>query len=173
MGSFTDCRRVSGRPARFRRSRSVATVARIERSEIRERPIKAATLFPGFADAQPGLRLLILKKERATRPRSEASLPRIPLVAAVLPEAAFAAGDLGKAIQGLDAVDVFGVLVADMTLHPQPQRRTMSDRQGFAVHPVSHNGLRMEGVEQVEGFVVKPAVVGGAHHPVPAVETDV
>src|SRR5260370_14033933 len=92
------------------------------------------------------------------------SLPRIPLVAAVLPEAALAAGDVGKAIHRLDAVDVFGVLVADMTLHPQPQRRTVSDRQGFALHPVGHNGLRMEAGEQADALLIKAAVVGGARH---------
>ena len=31
-------------------------VARIERSEIRDRPINLATPLPGFAGAQPGLR---------------------------------------------------------------------------------------------------------------------
>src|SRR5260221_10359904 len=37
--------------------RLVATVARIERSEIRDCPIHAVAPLPGFADAQPGLRL--------------------------------------------------------------------------------------------------------------------
>src|SRR5260370_11966352 len=34
------------------------SVARIERSEIRDRPINTATPPPGFAGAQPGLRVL-------------------------------------------------------------------------------------------------------------------
>src|SRR5215470_734131 len=38
------------------RTANAATVARIERSEIRGRPIRTATPPPGFATAQPGLR---------------------------------------------------------------------------------------------------------------------
>src|SRR5258708_24897893 len=34
---------------------TVAIVARIERSEIRDHPVPPATSLPGFADAQPGL----------------------------------------------------------------------------------------------------------------------
>src|SRR5262249_37410687 len=42
--------------ASFRRWCHRASVARIERSEIRDRPVNTATLPPGFAGAQPGLR---------------------------------------------------------------------------------------------------------------------
>src|SRR5215813_12423694 len=41
------------------------SVARIERSEIRGRPINMATLSPGFADAQPGLPLAHIQLRRA------------------------------------------------------------------------------------------------------------
>ena len=49
------------------------------------------------------------------------SNPRVPLVAAVLPEAAATARDLGEIVDRLDAHDVFGHLVAELTLDPEPE----------------------------------------------------
>ena len=50
------------------------------------------------------------------------SQSRIPLVAAIFPEAALAAADMVERLDGLDAGDVFGILVPDLALDPQPQR---------------------------------------------------
>src|SRR5438105_57387 len=100
------------------------------------------------APLEPLGRVLGLGLAPAVRSQS-----RIPLVAAVFPETAFAPTDTIEPVDGLDAGDVLGVLVADVTLDPQPQRRAMGDRQGLAVHAIGENGLGMEGVEQIEAFV--------------------
>src|SRR5215469_3221347 len=113
-----------------------------------------------------------LKNKRWT-PALPDSQPRVPLVAAVLPEAAPAARDVAEAVRHFDAVDVFGVFVADLPLDPQPQRRAVGDRQGLAVHHIGQNGLRMHRVEQIDALIVETAVVGGAHHLIYAMEHDV
>src|SRR5436190_22998339 len=98
------------------------------------------------------------------------SQPRIPLVAAIFPEAALALADAVESFDGLDAGQVFGVLVADLALDPQPQRRAVADRQRIAVHAVGQNGLRMQRIEQVEALVIEAAAVGRAHQLVDAIE---
>src|SRR4051812_38370356 len=50
------------------------------------------------------------------------SQARIPLIAAIFPEPAFAAAHMVESIDRLDAGDVFGVLVADLALHPEAER---------------------------------------------------
>src|SRR5207244_401359 len=62
------------------------------------------------------------REERHTAP----SQPRIPLVAAIFPEAALALADTVEPFDGLDAGQVFGVLVADLALDAQPQRRAVA-----------------------------------------------
>src|SRR5258705_124305 len=57
----------------------------------------------------------------------------IPLVAAVFPEAALAAADAVEPLDRLDAGDELRMLVADVALDPQPQRRAVAHRQRLAV----------------------------------------
>src|SRR5262245_12702285 len=85
------------------------------------------------------------------------SEPSIPLIAAVLPESAFAAANAIEAVDRLDARDELGVLVADVTFDPQTQRRAVLYRQRTAVHFMGENGLGVEGIEQVDAFVVEAA----------------
>ena len=59
-------------------------------------------------------------------------------------------------------------LVAELAFDPKPQRRAMADRQGAVVHAVGEDGLRMEGVDQVDALVV-----GRAAEIVGAVQDDV
>ena len=87
-------------------------------------------------------------------------MPGVPLVAAVLPEAAAAAAEAGEAVDQLDAHDVFRLLVAELALDPQPQRRAMRDRQVLAVHAIGQDRLRMEGVDEVDAFVILAVAVG-------------
>ncbi len=49
------------------------------------------------------------------------SNPCVPLIAAVFPETAIAAPQTGKAVDDLNAHDVFGLLVAELPFDPQTQ----------------------------------------------------
>jgi hypothetical protein len=80
--------------------------------------------------------------------------PGIPLIPAIFPEAAFTALNTSVAIDGVNAHDVFGHLVAELTLHPQPQRRTMRHSQRLAIQLIGENGLGMDGIDKVDGFIV-------------------
>src|SRR6185436_17312741 len=55
--------------------------------------------------------------------------PGVPLVTLIFPIAALAAGDVGEALDQLDPHQIFGVLVAQLTLDPQPDRRAVRHRQ--------------------------------------------
>ena len=72
-------------------------------------------------------------------------------------------------VDGLDAGDVFGVLVADLALHPEAKRRAMLDRQCLAVHAIGEDGLRVKGVEQVDAFIIELAL----RHLVETVKDDI
>ena len=58
----------------------------------------------------------------------------------------------------LDPHHIFGVLVAQLTLDPQAQRRTMLDRERAVVHRPGEDRLRVERVDQVDRFIIGPAI---------------
>src|SRR6266404_7667279 len=93
----------------------------------------------------------------------------VPFVATILPVAATPAVDVAEALDGFDPHDVFGHLVAKLTLEPQPQRRAMRDRQDGIVHVVGQDGLYVEGIRKIDALVVFRA----GFHGVGAVEDDV
>src|SRR5262249_43833107 len=49
---------------------------------------------------------------------------------------------------------IFGHLIAELTLYPDAQRRTMGDRQRCAVHVVGENRLGMKGVVEANALVI-------------------
>src|SRR6185437_1271554 len=102
--------------------------------------------------------------------RSDAS---VPFVAAVLPEAAAAARDLGEAVDRLDAHDVFGHLVAELALEPEPQGGAVLDLERRVVHLVGEDRLRMKGVDEPDRLVVAAGVVERLLERVGAEEGDV
>src|SRR5207302_11333549 len=51
-----------------------------------------------------------------------------------------------------DAVQELQALVTELPLHAQPQRRAVRDREITAVHAVSQNRLRVQGVEHVDAL---------------------
>ncbi|EEF25729.1 conserved hypothetical protein, partial [Ricinus communis] len=77
---------------------------------------------------------------------------RIPFVAPVFPVAAVTAPQVLQAVDDLDAHDVLGLLVAELPLHAQAQRRAVADARVAAVHAVGEQGLRVKGIDQVEAF---------------------
>lgn len=77
-----------------------------------------------------------------------------PLIAALSPVAAPATAKMGEALDQFDRVDVFRHLVAQLTFHPNPQRRAIGDGQGRAVEAVSHDRLRMVGIDHVNALVI-------------------
>src|SRR2546425_4263112 len=89
-------------------------------------------------------------------PRDEQGLlyPCVPLVALVLPVTALPACDLVEALHELDAHHVLRVLVAELALDAQADRRAVRDRQRFVVELVGEEGLRMEGIIHVDALVV-------------------
>src|SRR5271165_2617115 len=90
----------------------------------------------------------------ANRLMAAASDARVPLVAAVFPVAALAAVEARQAVGELDALDVFGLLVAELALDPQAQGRAVGDVERLAVHGVGDQGLGMDGVHQGDALVV-------------------
>src|SRR5438105_11967059 len=92
----------------------------------------------------------------------------VPLVSLVLPVAAFAAGDLFEAVDELDAHDVLGMLVSELTLDAKADGRAIGDRQRLVVKLVGEDGLRMIGVVHVDAFVIRTAAV--ALHRIGAME---
>ena len=70
--------------------------------------------------------------------------------------------DSGKCGDGLDPLHIFGVLVAELPFDPQAQRRAVGDRKQPAVHSPGQNGLRVEGIDEVDAFIirVRPEAVG-------------
>ena len=73
-------------------------------------------------------------------------------------------------LHGLDASDVFGVLVADLALDPQPQRRAVADGKRRVVESMRKYRLRMESVDQINAFIILSIPVGGPFIKVGAVE---
>src|SRR5271165_4390600 len=90
----------------------------------------------------------------ANRLMAAASDARVPFVAAVLPVAALAAVQARQAVGELDALDVLGLLVAELALDPEAQRGAVGDVERPAVHGVGDQGLGMAGIHQREAFVV-------------------
>ena len=60
-----------------------------------------------------------------------------------------------------EAHQVLGLLVAELALDPQAQRRAVRHRQVLAVHAVGQDGLRVEGVNEVDALVVEAGAVEG------------
>src|SRR5262245_46640104 len=86
---------------------------------------------------------------------SDASVPVV--VAPIFPVSATAQADFSEAADRLHAHDELRVLVPELPLHPQPQRRAVSHRQVLSVHAVCEDGLRMKRVGQIDAFVVRRA----------------
>ncbi len=83
----------------------------------------------------------------------------IPLVAAlILPIAALAETDPGEAVDGFDPHHIFGVLVAELALDPEAERRAVADLERAVVHRPGEQGLRVEGVDQIEALIIRDAV---------------
>ena len=57
-----------------------------------------------------------------------------------------ASADRVQAGDRFDPLEVFGVLVAQLPLDPQPQGRAVGHRQGFVVQPVGDYGLGVKGI---------------------------
>src|SRR5579872_3910393 len=80
--------------------------------------------------------------------------PRVPFVAAILPEAAAASAERSEFLARLDPHDIFRHLIAELALDPEPQWRAMLDRQARAVHVIGEDRLRMEGVDEIDALVI-------------------
>src|SRR2546422_56585 len=93
-------------------------------------------------------------KERLT----VSSNSRVPFVALVFPIPSFAAGDGLEALDEPDPHDVFSVLVAELSLDPQTDRRAVRHRKGFIVQLVGEDGLGMIGVIKVNAFIIGVSV---------------
>src|SRR5208282_1497036 len=85
--------------------------------------------------------------------------PRVPLVAAVLPEPAAPARNASEAVDRFDSHHVFGHLVAELPLDPQSERRAVLDLEGGEIHLVGQDGLGMKGVDEVDRLVIAAGVV--------------
>src|SRR5437868_14972255 len=95
--------------------------------------------------------------------------PRVPLVVDIIfPIAALAALHPREAVDGLDSLDILGLLVAELALDPQAQRGAVRDRQKMAGRPPGDRRSRVEGVDQVDALVI-----GLVTEAVGAVEYDV
>src|SRR5438067_6710251 len=95
--------------------------------------------------------------------------PRIPFVVDIIfPIATLSALHPREAVDGLDSLDVLGLLIAELALDPQAQRGAVRDRQEMAVQPPGDHRLRVEGVDQVDALVI-----GFVAEAVGAVEYDV
>ena len=57
-------------------------------------------------------------------------------------------------VDDLDTLDVLGMLVAELALHPEPHRRAVGDVERLAIQGVREDGLRMEGVDESDALVV-------------------
>ena len=85
--------------------------------------------------------------------------PRVPLIAPVFPETAFAAPEAAKAVDHRDAHDVFCVLVTKLALYSQPKRGAMPNRQIRAVHRIGEDRLWMKRIDQIDALVVAAAAI--------------
>src|SRR5215203_7511113 len=85
------------------------------------------------------------------RIRSDAG---VPLITVVFPVAAVAASDGGEALDQLDSHHVLRMLVSELALDAQSNRRAVGDRQVLAVEPVCEDRLRMHCIVHVDALVV-------------------
>src|ERR1700712_4524084 len=92
---------------------------------------------------------------------------RVPLVAAaILPVAALAAVEPGEGGAQFDPHDVLGLLVAELLLRAEAQRGAVLEGERAVVHPPGEDGLGVEGVDQVDRFVIGRGAeaVGAVEH---------
>ena len=94
-------------------------------------------------------------------PKAKRLDPGIPLVATVLPEAAIAAPEACEAVDNFDPHNILRLLVAELPFDPEAQWCAMPDREVLSVHGIGEDGLRMEGVDQVDALVVTAAAIEG------------
>lgn len=89
--------------------------------------------------------------------------PGIPFIAGhILPEAALAAAHAAQIRDDFDMVDIFGVLVAQMPLDPQPQRGTVTHTQWLVVEREGQDGLGMQRVDHVDALII--SIAGNAYY---------
>src|SRR4051794_26427764 len=109
------------------------------------RIVRAIFLF--FRDLENWL------SSRVQWPISRPSNPRIPfIIVAILPEAAFSVPQAGEAVARFDPHQIFGLLVAELALDAQAQRRAVGDLEVAVVERPGEDGLGMEGVDQVDAL---------------------
>src|SRR5580765_4668493 len=108
---------------------------------------------------------------RQTSPLTAESDAGVPLVAVVFPITALPARDLVEALHELDAQHVLRVLVTELALDAQADRRAVRDRQPLVVELIGQDRLRMEGIVHVDALVVRTGSV--VLHRVGAMEHDV
>src|SRR3954447_21126668 len=111
--------------------------------------------------ARGGDRRVVDLRTVSTAPDTSADLrpvrldSRVPLVPRVIfPEAPLAAIDSGKALDRLDALDIFRMLVAELALHAQAQRRSVRNGQQAVIHAPGEDRLGMECINQVDALVI-------------------
>src|SRR5665647_3348153 len=103
------------------------------------------------ASAIASTRSVSISMGKCERRRSNSG---VPLVAEIFPEPTASPAHHGKARYRLDALHVLGVLVAQLALDAQADRRAMRHAQRRAVHVIGEDRLRMEGVDQVDALVI-------------------
>src|SRR4051812_37007526 len=82
----------------------------------------------------------------------------IPLVAdAILPITALAEADPRQAVDGFDPHHELGVLVAELPFDPEAKRRAVADLEGFVVHRPGEDGLRVEGIDEIDALIIRIA----------------
>jgi len=81
--------------------------------------------------------------------------PRIPIIAAIFPIAAFSLTNLIKRCDSLNSHHELGHLVTELTLRSQSDRRSVGNRQRPVIHLIGENGLWMECINQIKAFVVE------------------
>src|SRR3546814_1881035 len=92
--------------------------------------------------------------------RNHRSNPGIPFISCLIfPIAALAKTSARQLVHRLDFHDVFGMLIAKLTLNAQAERRAMTNIQRLVVECEGHDRLRMQGVDQVNAFIK----IGRAH----------
>src|SRR5688500_648376 len=88
------------------------------------------------------------------------------MVAAVLPISAAPTAYSRQAGNGFDSGQVLGMLVAELAFDPQPQRRTVTDRERLTVQAIGDDRLWMKRIDQVDALVIWCASqsIGTAEH---------
>src|SRR6266511_1522758 len=87
----------------------------------------------------------------------------VPLIALIFPVTALALTDFLQGRNKLERADIFGVLVAKLIFNAQTKRRAVVDRHGPVVQLVGENRLRMNGVDEIDAFIIIVAVAVGIH----------